>query len=122
MSNSKRIRVEKKIQVAKACIDGNISVYAAAEQLGVHHSAVNDWVRLYETEGIESLLPREENRRYDPLLKEAAVKDYLSGRDTVGRCICNLWLDVWNGCNACLCGSQLYSGKAQSKSISPSTR
>lgn len=107
MSKRKKIKAEEKIRIAKACADGTISLNAAAEQLGVHPSVVDDWVRLYQTEGVESFLPRKENRRYDPTLKEAAVKDYLSGRGSI-REICKIykirstrqlreWIMVYNG-------------------------
>ena len=107
MSKRRRIQAEEKIEIVKACINGIVSLKAAAEQLGVHQSVVDDWVRLYQTEGVESFLPREENRRYDPLLKEAAVKDYLSGKDSI-RGICKIykirstrqlrdWIKMYNG-------------------------
>ena len=107
MSKRKKIKAEDKIRTAKACANGTISLNAAAEQLGIHQSVVNDWVRLYQTEGIGAFLPREANRRYDPVVKEAAVKDYLSGRDSL-RGICKLykirstrqlrdWIMVYNG-------------------------
>ena len=90
MSKRKRIKAEEKIRIAKACVNGTIGLNAAADQLGVHQSVVDDWVRLYQTEGIESLLPRKKNRRYDPALKEAAAKDYLSGRGSI-RKICKIY-------------------------------
>ena len=107
MSKRKKIKAEDKIRTAKACANGMISLNAAAEQLGIHQSVVDDWVRLYQTEGIGAFLPREANRRYDPVVKEAAVKDYLSGRDSL-RGICKLykirstrqlrdWIMVYNG-------------------------
>ena len=107
MSKRRKIKTEEKVRIAKACIQGRIGSREAAEQLGVHHSVVDDWVRLYQTEGVESFLPRKGNRRYDPALKEAAVKDYLSGRDSL-RGICKSykirstrqlrdWIMVYNG-------------------------
>ena len=107
MSKRKRIKSEEKIRIAKACINGSVSLNAAAEKLGVHQSVVDDWVRLYQTEGIAAFLPREGNRRYDPILKEAAVKDYISGRGSL-REICKIykirnqiqlrsWIKVYNG-------------------------
>ena len=107
MSKRKKIKTEDKVRIAKAWLNGDISLNAAAEQLGVHPSVVDDWVRLYQTEGVESFLPRKENRRYDPRLKEAAVKDYLSGRGSI-REICKIykirstrqlreWIMVYNG-------------------------
>ena len=107
MSEQRKIKAEEKIRIVKAYTNGNISLKAAAEQLGVHQSVVDDWVRLYQTEGAESYLPRKENRRYDPALKETAVKDYLSGRGSI-REICKIykirstsilrkWIMVYNG-------------------------
>ncbi len=107
MSQKKRTKVEEKIRTAKACINGEISIRGAASQLGVDHHAVEDWIRLYETEGIEAFMPHQGNRRYAPVLKEAAVKDYLSGRGGL-RKICKIykirstgqlraWIKVYNG-------------------------
>ena len=107
MSQKKRTKVEEKIRTAKACINGEISIRGAASQLGVDHHAVEDWIRLYETEGIEAFMPHQGNRRYAPAVKEAAVKDYLSGRGGL-RKICKIykirstgqlraWIKVYNG-------------------------
>ena len=104
---SRGIKAEEKIRIVRACVRGDIGVSAAATQLGVDHHAVNDWIRLYETEGVEAFLPRKRNRQYAPALKEAAVKDYLSGRDSI-RGICKIykirstrqlrtWIKVYNG-------------------------
>ena len=107
MSKRKRIKAEDKIRIAKAYTSGIISLNAAAEQIGVHQSVVDDWVRLYQTEGVAAFLPRERNRHYDPTLKESAVKDYLSGKGSL-RDICRkynirdkiqlrTWIKVYNG-------------------------
>ena len=107
MSKRRRIKSEEKIRIAKACISGTMSLNAAAEQLGVHQSVVDDWVRLYQTEGLAAFLPREGNRRYDPMVEAMAVKDYLSGKGSI-REICKRykirstsqlrsWIKVYNG-------------------------
>ena len=107
MSKRKKIKAEEKLRIAQACENGTISLNEAAEQMGVHHSVVDDWVRLYRTEGQGAFLPREANRRYAPEVKEAAVKDYLSGRGSI-REICKIyeirsthqlrdWIMVYNG-------------------------
>ena len=107
MSKRKKIKAEDKIRIAKECVYGSLSQSAAAEQAGVDVTVVMDWVRLYQSEGVQAFLPREENRRYDPAVKEAAVKDYLSGRDSL-RGICKIykirstkqlreWIKVYNG-------------------------
>ena len=107
MSKRRKIKPDERIRIAKACVKGTISLNAAAEQLGVHQSVVDDWVRQYESEGIEAFLPGGGNRRYEPAIKEAAVKDYLSGRGSL-RDICRIykirnqiqlrnWIKVYNG-------------------------
>lgn len=90
MSKRRKIKAEEKIRIVKACAKGTISLNATAEQLGIHQSVVDAWVCLYQTEGIDTLLPRDANRRYDSVVKEAAVKDYLSGRDSL-RGICKIY-------------------------------
>ena len=107
MSKKKRIRLEEKIRIVEDCIAGKISQTEAESQAGVSKTVVADWIRLYSTEGVSAFLPKKGNRLYDPALKEAAVKDYLSGRDSL-RGICKIykirsthqlrsWIKVYNG-------------------------
>ena len=107
MCKRKKIKAEERIRIAKACINGEISAYAAADRIGVHSSVVDDWIRQYQEEGPEAFLPREEKRRYDPALKKAAVKAYLTGKGSL-RDICReykirdkrqlrSWIRVYNG-------------------------
>lgn len=107
MSRCSKISVEDKIRIAKECLQGFLSQSAAAEQLGVNITAVMDWIRLYQSEGAQAFLPREGTRRYAPLVKEAAVKDYLSGQGSLReickiykiRSTCQLrsWIKMYNG-------------------------
>ena len=107
MLRREKIKSEDKIRIAKACVQGKVGLSEAAKQIGVHHSVIEDWVRQYETEGVQAFLPRTSNRRYDPILKEAAVKDYLTGKGSI-RSICKkykirdtkqlrTWIKVYNG-------------------------
>ena len=107
MSRREKIKAEDKIRIVKAYVQGRIGVCEAAKQIGVHHTVIEDWIRLYETEGVQAFLPRRNNQRYDPILKEAAVKEYLSGKGSI-RSICKTykirdtkqlrtWIKVYNG-------------------------
>ena len=107
MMRREKIKSEDKIRIAKAYVQGKVGLSEAAKQIGVHHSVIEDWVRQYETEGVQAFLPRTSNRRYDPILKEAAVKDYLTGKGSI-RSICKkykirdtkqlrTWIKVYNG-------------------------
>ena len=52
---------------------GKISIRHAAEQLGVHPSSVQAWVRLYETEGISGFA-KQKNQVYSEALKVKAER------------------------------------------------
>ena len=107
MSKRKKIKSEEKIRIVKDCIAGRISQSEAESQAGVARTVVADWIRLYLNEGASGFLPKRGNRHYDPVVKEAAVKDYLSGRGSL-REICRIykirnqiqlrnWIKVYNG-------------------------
>lgn len=107
MSKRKKIKVEEKIRIVKDCISGKIGQKEAEALTGVSKTVVADWIRLYTTEGVSAFLPKRGNRLYAPALKEAAVKDYLSGRGSI-RKICKIykirstyqlrdWIKVYNG-------------------------
>ena len=107
MSKRKKIKVEEKIRIVKECIAGRISQSEAEAQTGVSRTVVADWIRLYQNEGESAFLPKRGNLQYDPILKEAATKDYLSGRGSL-REICRIykirstrqlraWIKVYNG-------------------------
>ena len=106
MSKNK-YKPEDKIRIAKACIAGEMGACEAGARIGADESQVRDWIRQYESEGTEAFLSRSGNWRYDPAVKEAAVKDYLSGRGSL-RDICRIykirnqiqlrtWIKVYNG-------------------------
>ena len=98
---------EDKLRIVKACIAGKLGTGEAGAQIGADESQVRDWIRQYESEGIEAFQPSGGNRRYEPEIKKAAVKDYLSGRGSL-RDICRIykirnqiqlrtWIKVYNG-------------------------
>ena len=106
MSRSKH-SAEERSRIAQECISGKVGQGEAARQVGVDESTIRDWVRQYKAEGATAFLLKEHNRHYSPELKEAAVKDYLSGRGSL-REICRIykirnkdqlrsWIKVYNG-------------------------
>lgn len=106
MSRSKH-SAEERSRIAQECISGKLGQGEAARQVGVDESTIRDWVRQYKAEGATAFLHKGHNRHYSPELKEAAVKDYLSGRGSL-RDICRIykirnkdqlrsWIKVYNG-------------------------
>ena len=102
-----KYKAEDKIRIVKACLAGEIGYGQAGEQIGADASMVRDWIHQYQTEGVQAFLPGRENHRYDPILKEAALRDYLSGKGSL-RDICKKykirdkktlrsWIKVYNG-------------------------
>ena len=107
MPKRKRVHTETKIRIAKECAKGEKSVREVAAEMGVNPDVVYSWMWAYQEAGINAFLPHKENRRYDPCVKEAAVKDYLSGYGSL-REICRrykicsdrqlrTWIKVYNG-------------------------
>ena len=75
---SKKYSAGEKYDIIKRCINGEISQRHAAEMMDVHFSTIQDWIRIYEMEGIDGLT-RKKNKSYSTEIKNQAVEDYLSG-------------------------------------------
>ena len=80
MSKQSKIPPEEKIRLVRQCLAKEIGVTEAAKIAGVDATAVCEWVRLYEAEGVEGLIPQERNRVYTTETKLQAVLDYLAGK------------------------------------------
>lgn len=79
MSKTREISAEEKVEIVQRCLNDEISIHAAGQEIGVSYEAVRQWIARYKTEGIAGFVPYERNRKYSPELKMQAVNDYLSG-------------------------------------------
>ena len=80
MSQKGKISYEEKRKLVLACIKKEMGVCEAARIAQVNHSSVRKWIKQYEAEGPEGLLPRAKNRVYSAELKMEAVMAYLGGK------------------------------------------
>ena len=107
MSKSRKISKEEKVTIVKRCLSGEFGVCEAGRQIGVNQQCVREWINRYESEGEEGLSTAQGWRKYPKELKEAAVKDYLSGKGSMED-ICKKykirsthplqnWIKVYNG-------------------------
>ena len=106
MSHKQKLNVEEKVELVRQCLHGEISIYRAAEKVGVRKVSVQRWIAAYEAEGISAFLPHEKNRIYSPELKKEAVLRYLSGDGSLSEiakrfkirnpCILEQWIKVYN--------------------------
>jgi len=69
----------EKVNLIRSYLAGKISMREAAIIAGVSEESVRQWIFRYESEGVESFLPYEQNRVYNAETKLSAVLDYLSG-------------------------------------------
>lgn len=79
MSKRCLISVDVKLQVVRKCLRQESNPHYEASQLGVDNGTVKDWIRKYEEQGIEGLEESRTCKIYSQELKQAAIKDVLSG-------------------------------------------
>ena len=73
-----KIGIAEIITAVKSYIEGKTSQPGEAKKLGVSLQTFQDWIRRYETFGVDGFLQKG-YRKYSSEVKEAAVKDYLNG-------------------------------------------
>ena len=83
MGRDKRYSSEEKLFWLKRILSNEISLFQASKISGIRRSTLSDWKRLYETDGLQGLMPPSQNQSYPALLKRAAVEDYLAGNTSL---------------------------------------
>lgn len=83
MSRKSKIDAVKKVEIVEQYLNGELSQKGAAKMCGVNKRSVQDWIRIYKTDGPESLLSPKTNKRYSKELKLQAVHAYLPGEGSL---------------------------------------
>ena len=83
MSRKSKIDALEKVKIVEQYLNGEISQKGAAKVCGVNKRSVQDWIRIYKTEGPQGLLTLKTNKRYPKDLKLKAVQAYLSGEGSL---------------------------------------
>ena len=83
MQRKEKVSFEEKHRLVLACISREMGVCEAARIVQVSHSSIRRWIKQYETEGAEGLLPHARNRVYSARLKADAVLAYLRERGSL---------------------------------------
>ena len=78
----RRIKVtpEGKLQAAKECAEGKISIKEQARRLGVGRERVHEWVLRYKAQGVSAFIDTGINKVYSDELKTKAIEEYLAGK------------------------------------------
>ena len=71
--------VEFKLAWVRRILSNEITTTQAAQMFGINDTTILDWLRLYEVEGVQGLIPQSHNRSYPVNLKRMAIEEYLEG-------------------------------------------
>ncbi len=74
---------EEKIKIVKSYLSGKTSHSEAERQAGVTSIVIDDWCRLYRSEGASAFLSRTRNNTYSSEVKRQAVTSYLAGEGSL---------------------------------------
>ena len=84
MAEKKKLSPAEKIRIAKLCIEGKIGPRAAARQVGVGMSTIQQWVSMYEFQGEDAFRELENYTTYSSEVK-AKIKMYNEGKDFLNK-------------------------------------
>lgn len=77
-----KILKENKLDAVIKILDGKSSISSMAAKLQVSYSAVESWVRIYQSIGVDAF-DNTKNQTYSAELKLQAVTEYLSGKGSL---------------------------------------
>jgi transposase-like protein len=80
MGRKAKYPFEIKIQAVKDCISKKMSVNQKSKELGIQKRTLEEWLSNYKSMGIQGLKTEAKNNHYPSEMKEAAIKDYMSGK------------------------------------------
>ena len=83
MSTKLSYSAEEKRSIVETYLQGKTSQQDLAERYGIGKSTIHNWLRLYQTFGLEGLSRQKHTTRYSPELKLSVVKAYLSGQGSL---------------------------------------
>ena len=102
-----KLPVEVKIEAVEEYLNGKSGMKSCARKYGVSETTLQTWIRLYETRGVEGLMPSLKFRKYSAKTKTGAVTDYLSGKGSMHdickkynistRSMLERWIKWYNG-------------------------
>ena len=83
MSTRTSYSAEEKREIIEKYLQGKVSQHEIAECYGIDKTTVRNWLRLYQTSGMEGLYRQKQTARYGTRLKLSAVEAYLSGQGSL---------------------------------------
>ena len=78
MSHAFKYTPEFKINIARRCIEGSLSLRSAAKEVGTSTATIHKWVTLYRFQGELGFLPADKNSAYSQDFKLKAVLECIN--------------------------------------------
>ena len=82
MSHKIKYSPEYKINIARQCIEGSLSLRSAAKEVGTSTTIIHKWVTLYRIQGECGFVPAEKNNVYSEDFKLKAVLECINGHQS----------------------------------------
>jgi transposase-like protein len=79
MVQKSKVPIRKKLKIVGAYLSGDKRLTRMASSCGVCHSTIQEWVRLFETFGVEGLTPASKRLDFSAEVKNDAVLAYFDG-------------------------------------------
>lgn len=83
MGRKSKFTTNEKLEYVLRCIEGEDSINHTAKLIGVNPNTLNDWIRNYQSLGIDGLNTKSKNTSYSEKIKNMAVRDYLDGKGSL---------------------------------------
>ena len=106
LMHKRKVKPEKLIEAVRRYINGEGSEEKIAEEYGLKKTRLHYAVMQYKEKGPLAIIEQEHNSRYDPELKEKAVREYLDGQGSIRQiaakyglrasAILEQWIKVYN--------------------------
>lgn len=79
MGRKAKFSAEEKLKYVLRCLEGKDSIRHTATLIGINDGSLHQWIRNYQSLGMDGLRTTSKNSTYSSALKEMAIKDYLDG-------------------------------------------
>lgn len=83
MGSKGRFTANEKLEYVRRCLDGVDSINNTAKLIDVDNSTLREWIRNFQTLGIDGLITPSKNSFYSEEIKNIAVRDYVDGKGSL---------------------------------------
>ncbi|SKC89930.1 helix-turn-helix domain-containing protein, partial [Maledivibacter halophilus] len=83
MGRKSKFTTNEKLEYVLRCIDREDSINHTAKLIGVNRRTLSDWIRNYQSLGIDGLNITFKNTSYSEKTKNMSVRDYIDGKGSL---------------------------------------